>query len=95
MQRKVHALRTGGISASERKPEATRCRQPCQEAIDAVTVRLRRSPEDLAAAQNEVKREARVNALRGEELTYRRLVHECDQRQQTAAALPTAAQAAL
>ena len=76
-------------------PESARCREQCQDAIASVPARLRRHPEDRPAAEAEVKREARVKDLRAEELTFRRLVHECDIRQQAVTTLPTAAQDAL
>ena len=75
--------------------EADRCREQCQNAVEAAPSRLRRSPEDRTAAETEVRREARVKDLRSEELSFRRLVQECDKRQQAVTTLPSAAKDAL
>ena len=61
-------------------PEAKRTLDAAKENAGDVPATLRRSPEDRDKAEKEVKSEAKVKDLQSQDLTFKRLKQECEDR---------------
>jgi chromosome segregation ATPase len=76
-------------------PEARHNLDACRQSLDSAPPRLRKAPEDRDRADKEMKQEAKVKDVRGEDVTYRRSSDECSTRMEAQRQVAGAAKEAL